>query len=106
MTILQQGSSVVLQDSTETVTLAAGQQTVIDGQTFSAPLSTGVVVVDGSTVALSQATLTTSKPASEQSIATAGTAQTSSTSTSSSDRIAVVLVHVLASACIVFALAL
>ncbi|KAK5135210.1 hypothetical protein LTR08_005459 [Meristemomyces frigidus] len=107
VTVLQQGSSLILQAASTTVTLIAGEQTTIDGQTISAPSSSGVVVVDGSAVPLSHTPPTTSKHATsgpEVSTAAAST-QTSSTSASSSaGRNTVALVHVLALAWATFAL--
>ncbi|KAK4500895.1 hypothetical protein PRZ48_009087 [Zasmidium cellare] len=62
ITLKQQGSSYMLTAGSSTYALAAGSQTVIDGQTISAPNSGLALVVDGQTIASS------AEPASQDNV--------------------------------------
>ncbi|KAK0320931.1 hypothetical protein LTR82_008250 [Friedmanniomyces endolithicus] len=55
-TVLQVGSSYVVQDGSSTTTLGAGSTATFDGHTISVPTSGSVAVIDGSALLLSTAT--------------------------------------------------
>ena len=52
-TVEQQGSSFIIDDGTTKGTLHAGSSTIIEGQTFFVPTSSGLLVANGRTIALS-----------------------------------------------------
>ena len=65
ITVLQQGSSYVVQDGTSTLALPAGSATSVDGITISAPSTGGAPVVNGQSVTLSSLATITSGLATE-----------------------------------------
>ncbi|KAK3676182.1 hypothetical protein LTR78_003932 [Recurvomyces mirabilis] len=81
-TVLQQGSSFLVQDGSSTVTLDAGSQTLFNGATISMPTTGGAVVANGQTVPLSTVSSLPSSLASSSGLGTSTPASSRTSSTS------------------------
>ena len=76
VTALREGSSIIVEDASSTVTLGVGSQATIDGITFSAPALSNGVFVDGTTISMTKA------PAGTTSSGESGTVKSTETPTS------------------------